>query len=396
MKIWLWAFLAIVIGGAIGGAYAVMPLGFSAGELPSPQAVIPPRSATPGDASPETRGIPKVVVEQEVFDFGTMDAKEEKKHAFVVRNEGDGLLEIENQGTSCKCAMSDFTTRTIGPGKSTKITLTWTAKEYFGPYEQRATIHTNDPEQPKITLAVKGRVTAALRSSPPEVVFSEMPAGQRVESKVYVFAYRSDELALTDVSLEDASTAEYFDVASSRLSAEQLAAEKDAKSGYELVITIKPGLPLGRFRQTILVDTNLPKDARLEIPIKGKVVSDFSIVGRDWNEERQTLSLGILPPGEGAERTLFLVVRGRYHRSIDVEVAEVFPPQLLTAELGEPTGVGSGSVTRIPLRIRVAKESGSANYLGSRQTPSGHVILNTNHPQAPHIKALVSFAVEGE
>jgi len=220
-------------------------------------------------------------------------------------------------------------------------------------------------------------------------------AGQAVRRTVQLFAYESDKLEVTGLRLQDRAMAKFFELSTRELSRDELSQEKDARSGRELEILAKPGLPLWPFRQTILVDTNLPKDAQLEVVIKGKVGGDISILGRDWDEDRQMLRLGVLARGEGADRTLFLRVRGRYRRTIDVELSEVFPPALLSAELGEPVDVNRAVAVRIPLTIHIAKHDGPANYLGSKQSPAAYVLLNTNHPQVPQVKILISFAIEG-
>ena len=129
--------------------------------------------------------------------------------------------------------------------------------------------------------------------------------------------------------------------------------------------------------------------------IKGKVGSDISIVGRDWDQNRQMLRLGVLAHGKETSHTLWLVVRGRHRRVIDFEVAKVFPLGVVQAALGEEKSIRGGTTIRVPLEIHISKQSGPANYLGSKQNPTGHVLLYTNHPEVPEIKIPISFAIEG-
>ncbi|MBN1590302.1 MAG: DUF1573 domain-containing protein [Pirellulales bacterium] len=396
MRTWLWATLAVGLGFAVGVVVVIGQLGMpSEVPLPKPESSDFPAARAPDAPVAVDKGPPRVVVDQEVYDFGTMEAQSEKKHDFLLQNTGEAPLKIEDAGTTCKCAISKFETRVVNPGESTKVTLKWTAKGYFGPYEQIAKIRTNDPDRPELSLKVRGRVTTPLRAVPPEVVFSSVTAGQVARHIVKVFAYKSDDLELSDLRMQDPTTAEYFEIIPKRLSAEAIAQEKDARSGYELEVVVKPGLPLGRFQQTILVSTNVSDAPQIELPIKGKVGSDISIVGRDWDSNRQRLELGVLKRGEGADRTLSLVVRGRYRRLIDFEVTEVFPESLIKAELGDETSINEGVAIRVPLRIQIPKDSGPANYLGAKQGPTGRVILNTTHPHVPQISIPISFAIEG-
>ena len=91
-------------------------------EAPAPEAAAPApvegeavasAADASGDAAPVGEpaiegGIPKLVVPETVFDFGTMRDTETVTHQFVLRNEGTGILKITNVRASCGCT----TTRT--------------------------------------------------------------------------------------------------------------------------------------------------------------------------------------------------------------------------------------------------------------------------------------------
>ena len=51
---------------------------------------------------------PKVVVEEEVYDFGSMEVEQTLSHEFVVKNEGPGVLKLKKDRSTCKCTMSEF------------------------------------------------------------------------------------------------------------------------------------------------------------------------------------------------------------------------------------------------------------------------------------------------
>jgi hypothetical protein len=397
MKTCILAGVVVVIGFALGAVVAVCQVGIS---VDIPASTVGDSGAT-GYATdvkqPETyEGIPKAVVDKDVYEFGTMSSEDKKaKHDFVIRNEGKAPLKLGDVKKTCKCIVSSVTRKVLAPGETATVTVEWKVKGYFGPYEQVVNVDTNDPARPELTLKVKGRVTTPLRANPAEVVFSQISAGQTARTVTKLYAYKSKDLKILDISLQDPQTADFYKITSKPLSADVLREEKDALAGYELNIELKPGLPVGRFRQTIIVQTNLPEAPKLEIPIKGKIGSDISVVGRGWNEKTQSIRLGLLNRGEGAERTLQLIVRGKYRHHVDIEVAEVFPKDLLQATLGEPVSRTEGSVTRIPLTIRIPKNSGPANYIGSRLSPPGHILLRTTHPEIPEIKIPVSFAIEG-
>ncbi|MEA3458245.1 MAG: DUF1573 domain-containing protein, partial [Candidatus Thermoplasmatota archaeon] len=120
----------------------------------------------PGDGKP----LPKVVVDNEVFDFGTMDKSGRSSHDFVVSNAGQLPLILIKGKTTCKCTMAKLEKESVMPGESTKINIEWTARDYAGPFEQVATIQTNDPRRPEIELKIKGMTTTMLQFLPDELV----------------------------------------------------------------------------------------------------------------------------------------------------------------------------------------------------------------------------------
>lgn len=399
MKTCVWAVLVGVIGWTIGAlvALAQFDIGSATGPVSSDHTAQPGTTCCPGIEEPTAHeGQPKIVVDQEVFDFGVMSSEDEgKKHDFTIQNEGQAILEIEGGATGCKCAIAKLEKKRIAPGDKGLVTMEWDAKGFFGPYEQIATLNTNDPRRPKVALKVKGRITNPARANPAEVVFSNLTANHSAQATVNVFCYKSKDFKITEMEIMDPETAEFFAVSAEPLSPEQLGREADALAGYEVEIVAKPGLPVGPFLQTILVRTSLPQAPRIEIPVKGKVGSDISIVGRDWDEGRRMLRLGILDPAEDTERTLLLVVRGRHRHHVDFEVAEVSPSDIIQAELEKEIGTKKGIAIRVPLKIRIPKNAGPANYLGAGQGPVGHILIETTHPEIPRIKIPISFAIEG-
>src|SRR6476620_4482600 len=72
--------------------------------------------------------VPRIVVDQAHYDFGSMQRGTSKSHEFVIRNVGNAPLKIRNGGTTCKCTLSKVEDESIPPGGSTMVKLEWTAK----------------------------------------------------------------------------------------------------------------------------------------------------------------------------------------------------------------------------------------------------------------------------
>lgn len=361
---------------------------------------------------------PKVVVDQPEFDFGTMKDDATQSHSFIFRNAGDDTLTLTKGDTTCRCTLIDLEEgdhTDVPPGGSATVTLQWTSKNQAGPYRQSATIFTNDPDRSRVTLTISGLVASALKVSPNELVFSQLSAGETATEEVRLFCYSPETLQITGWKLEDASTADKFEVEHEPLSADQLQKELDrlgipstigrageapsgqqktVGSGYVVRVTVKPGLPLGAFRQKILLKTNLDESPTVELPVEGTVSGDISIAGRGWNEKSGVLTLGVVDGAKGLQRDLFLACRGPHRNDVAYNIGHV-EPEWLKVELGERTEINRGKVIRTSLRITIPKGTMPANHLGSEQGSYGRITIDTNHPQVPHLQILLRFAVEG-
>lgn len=358
-----------------------------------------------GDA-PAGEGKPKVVVDKVQYDFGAMKFEDQGKHDFVFRNEGDAPLKLWEGRRSCKCTGASIALAEVPPGGSTKVTLEWRAKEAFGPYEQSATINTNDSERPEVTLTITGRITPPLMASPQEVGFGWISADETVTRDVQLFCYLSQPLKLAALrkadafKLSDQETAKHFDVTFEPLPADDLK-KADASSGALLRVTVKPGLPQGPFQQTILLATKLEDAPSLDVTVKGEVGREIEIRGPKpvWDAERNLLTFGAVDPKAGAEQRLMVAVRGSHRKEVRLTPIRA-EPESLEAVVGESSaiedGKGSSNVLQIPLLIRVRPGARTVTRLGPDQGGYGEIEIETKHPGIPKLRIAVSFAVEGK
>ena len=390
MKTWLLVLAALVVGLAAGVGTAWVRVQMTA---PDTEAMLAGESGG-GHAPLPGEPRPKVVIEKTSFNFGTMGDDATKSHKFVFTNEGDASLTLTKGDTTCRCTLVNLEQTDIPPGEATSVKVQWNAKNLAGPYRQSATIFTNDPERSRVTLTITGRITAALRVTPSDLVFSHLSVDESATAEVRLYCYLPQKLEITGHKLVDPDTAGQLEITYQPLASDQFKDEPDVKSGYLVKIIVKSGLPLGAFRQKILLATNLKDSPTVEIPVEGTVGSDISIVGGGWNDKNGVLTLGTVRSRQGAEQTVLLSCRGSYSKDVTYKVAHV-APGLLKVELGKRAEVSRGKVSLTPLTIQIPKGSHPANHLGSEQGDFGRITIETDHPQAPQLRILVRFAVEG-
>lgn len=387
MRMWLIAVGSVVIGVVLGVGLSIArihqrpwdgtPNGLNEGE---PVAKV----ATGGPQ-------PKAVPNQTNFDFGVMDTDTHAKHDFVITNYGDADLTLQKGDTSCKCTLADLDKTVVKPGESAKVTVEWHTKGFMGPYRQTAAVLTNDPNRHRLALSISGRVVAIVRPIPEELALSSLPSTSPHTATVHLFCYKPYPFQITGHEFSDPATAEAFELQVEPMPKEQVDAESGAVSGQIVHITVKPGLPLGPFQQTITLKTTLPGNRTIAIPIKGTVVGDIRVVGpAGWDGNTNTLYLGTLSSQEEVQRHLMIFIRGSGAKDTQVEIARR-EPEFLQATLG--TRITAGEVTRIPLTIRIPKGGEPMDYSGTESANPGRVVLKTNHPSAKELPIKVRFAI---
>ncbi|HUY34163.1 MAG TPA: DUF1573 domain-containing protein [Pirellulales bacterium] len=397
MKTALWIFLIVVLG--VGGTaaysiYSICQFGSPTGQVVS-STTPTTRTAPAADESIEPDQKPVAVVDEPKHDF--VRAKNKTyglKHAFVVRNTGNAPLSITKAEPSCTlCMFIDTSLPTeIPPGGAGEIAIHWNIDTVDDTFLRSVTIHTNDLEHPEIVLVITGKVLQPLRVTPRELVLSHVPMGEPCVVKVRLDAFFSDDLQLSRLELLNAETAEFFDVQTVQVEGADLA--PSAQSGLDLVVTVKPGLPLGAFRQRIRLTTNIEENAELTIPIEGMIQGDVSIIGegKRWDEKRGFLRMGAIKRSQGAKATLKLYVRGSHQEGLVLGTPKVFPDWLVV-NCSEPTRIEGGNVTQAKVTIKVPPGSPTADHSGAEDTKPGEIIIPTNRPALGEIKLQINFAV---
>ncbi|NQU21192.1 MAG: DUF1573 domain-containing protein [Candidatus Nealsonbacteria bacterium] len=390
MRILLAIALAIVFGLAVGVGTAM--LRHASAPYGGPGGL--PRHGPPQiDPSDPIR--PKLAISSARYEFGRMFIGEDGKHDFVLRNDGNAPLEIRKDKKTCRCTDVKIEKSTILPGRSATVTISWRSDQQVDGSREiaHATIRTTDPARQSIKLTVLGRIIPAARAVPAELVFDDLSGGESRTVRVRLYGYVKRPLKILGIDLADKRTTEHFETAIEPLPTAEIEKEPDALSGHLLRVTVKPGLPLGAFRQKILIRTNVATAPKIEVPVVGTVVGDIKIVavGRGWADDTGTLTLGPIESGEGVTRQMLLIVRGPHRREVAFGPVRCVP-EFVDVQLGEERETET-SVT-MPVTIRIPRDSPAANYLGGEQGEQSEIMIETGHPQVPPVRIRLRFAVE--
>lgn len=100
----------------------------------------------------------KASFDNKTFNFGTLKQGEKVSHNFVLENKGKSDLKIRKIAASCGCTATSPDKRTIAPGEKATIKATFDSRGKSGRQNKAITVITNDPDNSKIILWIKGTV----------------------------------------------------------------------------------------------------------------------------------------------------------------------------------------------------------------------------------------------
>jgi len=112
---------------------------------------------------------PRVVVTETVRDFGKVFEDKALTHTFLIKNEGNAPLRVEDVDPDCACTVADYD-RVIPPGGQGKITLTIKPFSVMRDFLKQTKVKFNDPARPELELTLKGYVEPIIEIQPNHIV----------------------------------------------------------------------------------------------------------------------------------------------------------------------------------------------------------------------------------
>jgi len=373
MKRWvLLAALAVVLSSAATVAVQFM------GASTAPGRPVYPVGTGGSGGSKKSGPQPKAVVEGEyTYHFGTMPQRATGKHEWVVRNEGKADLVLWMISSTCSCTLAKFKNgekAVVPPGESTEIALEFETRENNGTYEKGAEIGTNDPDLPQFSLHVRGQVFPAMLTFPPGNVANFLGISNDTEdNKTFVAVYSKDRpetKILKATSSRPADITVDYEPLSAKDAKEIPGAEK---GGYKLTVHAKSGLPLGTFREEIVLATDHPKQPELRISVVGKMGGPINLIPA-------SLIMHQVNGKSGGQGDLIVSVRNNRETKIEVEKA----PKGVTADVSP---VAEDKKGRYRLTVTVPPGTPAGNI-------EDEIVLKTDHPKADRITVPVSIWVQ--
>ena len=332
-----------------------------------------------------------------IFNFGSMERHSKRQHTFQLRSVGVSDLTLEPGRTTCKCTVSKVSNRTVPTGQVSEITVEWTAQtpSRDPDFLQVVDVKTNDPDHKTVQFKIQGYVTETVRVLPEELAIGNVSSNTGSAAEFRLYGFRSDRIDILETTWEFPETAAYFDVSYEPLATEEVKKEKGATCGLLAKLTIKSGLPVGPIDQTIRIKANVDKEAVVELPIRGRTMSDIRIASSPkFDSNSNVLLFGALKQTDAVKAVLRLSVSGLHRHETHLSVGQVRPSDHLKVEIGPPRELNNGKVVQFLVTIEIPAGQSPVNCMGAENAELGLVVLETTHPQTKQVPIHVKFSVE--
>jgi hypothetical protein len=345
---------------------------------------LPANSRSPGEVSfPAATAVaagpkPLAVVEGDTTHHFGMAAQQAKiDHEWTIKNQGKGDLTLTQIPPACSCTVAAFEngkdTITLKPGVATKLHLTFHTNNYDGAYRKTASLVTNDPVHPNLEFAGEGTVRPSVVLYPPESTINYLEiSSDQDDHRSSIALYSPDRPAIQITQLVSSRPGEIV-VAHEPLKAEDCKVLKIGQ-GHRITINVLGTIPLGVFREEVVVKTDHPKQPEVRLTVTGKMVGPISA-----SPER--MRLVPVESQRGATSELVVTVRGLRPTRFEVEKKpEKFQVEIAPKDQSKQPG---------QYRLTVTVPPG---------LPSGlimdDIVLKTDHPKAGMVKIPVDVAIK--
>lgn len=385
-----------------------------------------------------------VLVDEPLFDFGLMEQGQKGSHEFKIRNEGQGFLKLvaRKDDHTCQCTLGSLGTEGLKPGEETIVTMNWDIQKPVTNFDHAAKIRTDDPERPVTVFRVRGLVGRRLVSKSG----NEMMIGMLSDTKLTerTFVVHSEIVDAFEISKLEPSTP-LIEATSRQLTAEELktatrdeaaefmeraksspgmmhvqdtlkaqnqqakgagplaqkqdhaehpgddfASQKPAgKCGHEVKVVFKSGFPIGKFRESLTIHTDIPDTPPMVFLFNGGRAGPVQILstpGIGWSPEDSLLRLGRFRAQEGKKAKLMFFIN---KTEAPWEITEAkLSPSFMKFQLTKDENFKGAGRDRYDFLLEIPAGEAPLSLSGDSL---GSIILNTSHPEAKLIRIEVDF-----
>jgi hypothetical protein len=119
------------------------------------------------------------VAENKTFDFGELLRGTIAEKKVLIKNTGSEVLRLANIEASCGCTGTAPSQRSIPPGQSAVISISFNSRNFTGKVHKTVTIHSNAANDPRVVVDFSACVIDEILLTPGHFWFKDAEVGRR-------------------------------------------------------------------------------------------------------------------------------------------------------------------------------------------------------------------------
>lgn len=230
----------------------------------------------------ETYAQPVAVIDNKSYDAGIVKPQTTVSHDYIITNQGDQDLILENVKTTCGCNAAIPSATTIVPNAIGIISAKMSTGSLDSKLSKSVILYTNDPNNKEIRMDIKAEVQNVLFFEPETSFdFGNIPYNQIIEKTLYLKSRDGKEFTITEPRASHPSL--------------KLSVGEPDENGIPITLSFQPNKAKGRFYNTIQITSTHPDQPIFQSRIMANVLGPVEFTPA-------TLFFGTVQPGQIVNR----------------------------------------------------------------------------------------------
>ena len=222
-------------------------------------------------------------------DFGTVLAGAKTEYRFELQNLYEETVRISNVRSSCGCTSATIDNPTLKTWDKGAIVATFNTDRFRGNRSAVLTVEIDKPFRAEVQLQVSGNIRGDIMIEPGVVQFGEVKPGSSKARKIRVTKFGNYNWKIVDVRSK-------FTHVGVRLNLVHRGYDSVV---YDLSIQTQDSIPVGVFRNELILVTNDRNGSKVPLTMSGEVMPALQI-------SPKMLTLGVVRPGESTTKKVLL------------------------------------------------------------------------------------------
>lgn len=231
-------------------------------------------------------------------DFGVVARGADTRYRITFTNKYAEPVHISDIRKSCGCTSANPSKTTLVSWEKGYIEFIMDTKKFTHQKDSAVTIVFDKPQHAEVRIPVKAFIRTDVVLTPGGAEFGPITRGTDFERKIAVAYAGTENWTIRDIISKNP------DITAKKVETSR----GGGRVNYDLIVTVKGSMPVGEFRDQVILVTNDTGNPYIPVMVDGKFENEYSV-------SPELVDFGTLAPG--AKKTMNVIVRGRKPFTID-------------------------------------------------------------------------------